>query len=410
MKNRVSLSSHARRSRLASFLLIVLVYLGIAAVPIATGAPAGGRELKVLALSGPPYARGLEHGKRLRAEIGQVVVLWKRDLAKQVGGDADTLIKDFLAHTDYLPAMRKWTPDLVGEVRGIADGAGLPFDTMLAFQLVDEMWVYLDQRAAGHCSGMGVVKAGHHPAYIAQNMDLEAFRDGYQVVLHIAQDGSAPEQYIFTCAGLIAANGINNRSIAITCNTLLQLSASPDGLPVACVVRGVLAQSRGEDAVKFLKEVKHASGQNYILGTGDRVYDFEASARRVVEFRPAADGSYVYHTNHPLANDDVKPWHRQREASLSKEERSKGDSETRLAAVRARLQQPVSAVDAGVIKETLRSHDSNVHPVCHPRQEGDPVFTFGATIMTLSDKPSLEVSMGPPDENKFVLLRFRQIP
>jgi predicted choloylglycine hydrolase len=343
-------------------------------------------------------------------EIGKVALLWKEDAARQAGSDADTLIRDFLACTDYLPAIRKWTPDLLDEVRGIADGAGLPFDTMLAFQLVDEMWVYLDQRAAGHCTGMGVVKAGTHPAYIAQNMDLETYRDGYQVVLHIAQDQSLPEQFIFTCAGLIGTNGINNRSIAIACNTLLQLSASRDGLPVACVVRGVLAQCRGEDAVKFLKEVKHASGQNYILGTGERVYDFEASAHRVVEFRPAEDCSFVYHTNHPLANDDVKPWHLQKIALLSAEERSKGDSEMRLAAVQARFRQSVSAIDAGVIKETLCSRDSSVHPVCRSAKEGDPIFTFGATIMSLSDRPSIEVSMGPPDENKFVLLKFRQVP
>jgi predicted choloylglycine hydrolase len=373
-------------------------------------APDGARELKVLELSGSPYARGLQHGRTLRAEIGKLVDLWKQDVARQARSDPETLIRNFLASTDFVPAIRKWTPDLLDEVRGIADGAGVPFDTMLAFQLVDEMWVFLDQPAKDHCTGMGVVTAGTHPAYIAQNMDLEAYRDGYQVVLHIAQDKSLPEQFIFTCAGLIATNGINNRSIAIACNTLLQLSASRDGLPVACVLRGVLAQSRGEDAVKFLKEVKHASGQNYILGTGDRVYDFEASARRVVEFRPAEDGSFVYHTNHPLVNDDVKPWHLQKVALLSAEERSKGDSEMRLAAVQARIRQPVSAIDVGVIKETLRSRDSSLHPVCRPRKEGDPFFTFGATIMTLSDTPSIEVSMGPHDENKFVLLKFRQVP
>ena len=31
-------------------------------------------------------------------------------------------------------------PDLLEEVRGIADGAGVDFDTMYAYQLVDEIW------------------------------------------------------------------------------------------------------------------------------------------------------------------------------------------------------------------------------------------------------------------------------
>jgi hypothetical protein len=394
-----------------AFPLFLMVLLAIGQVPFAQGAgPGGARELKVLDLSGSPYERGLQHGRRMRAEIGRVVVLWKQDVGKQAKTDPDTLIKNFLAATNFVPAMRKWTPDLLEEVRGIADGAGIPFDTMFAFQMVDEMWVYLDQPASNHCSSMGVVKAGTHPAYVAQNMDLEAYRDEYQVVLHIAGTPTLPEQYVFTCAGLIATNGVNNHSIAICCNTLLQLSASRDGLPVACVVRGVLAQSTPEDAVKFLKGVKHASGQNYVLGTRDQVFDFEASARQVVEFRPAADGSFVFHTNHPLANDDIKPWHVKQVASLSPEEaKGNGDSETRLAAVQARFRPPASAIDAAVIKETLRSRDSNVYPVCRSRKEGDPTFTFGATIMTLSDTPFLEVTMGPPDANKFVLLKFQQI-
>jgi predicted choloylglycine hydrolase len=368
--------------------------------------------LKVLDLTGSPYERGLQHGRRLRTEIGKVVGLWKEDLGKQGKGDPDRLIKRFLAETNFVPAIQKWTPDLLEEVRGIADGAGLPFETMFAFQLVDEMWVYLDQPTSGHCSSMGAAKSGAHPAYVAQNMDLEAFRDGFQVVLHIAASRSLPEQFVFTCAGLIAANGVNNRSITIACNTLLQLSASRDGLPVAFVVRGVLAQTSPEKAVKFMKGVKHASGQNYILGAGDHVFDFEASASKVVEFRPVLDGSIVYHTNHPLANDDLKPWHlaMKQVASLLPEGNPQGDSETRLASVEKRIREPASGIDVEVIKETLRSRDSDVHPVCRSRREGDPFFTFGATIMTLSATPSMEVTMGPPDANKFVPLKFRQVP
>jgi predicted choloylglycine hydrolase len=403
--------SFPKRGFSAAIPLFLAIYMGIGPVPAALGAGAdGARVLKVIDLSGSPYERGLEYGRRLRTEIGKVVDLWKEDLGKQGKGDPDSLIKRFLAETNFEPAIRRWTPDLLDEVKGIADGAGLPFETMYAFQMVDEVWVYLDQAAAGHCSSMGVVKTGGHPAYVAQNMDLEPYRDGFQVVLHIAGNPSLPEQYVFTCAGLIATNGVNNRSIAIACNTLLQLSASRDGLPVAFVVRGLLAQTRPEDAVKFMKGVKHASGQNYILGAGDQVFDFEASAHQVVEFRPAVDGSIVYHTNHPLANDDIKPWHLKQMASLSPEERSKGDSETRLASVQGRIRQPAAAIDVEVIKETLRSHDSNVHPVCRSIREEDSSFTFGSTIMTLSDTPSLEVTMGPPDANKFVLLKFRQLP
>jgi hypothetical protein len=241
---------------------------------------------------------------------------------------------------------------------------------------------------------------------VAQNLDLEAFRSGFQVVLHIARSDSAPEQFVFTSAGLIGASGVNSRSIAIACNTLMQLSASTDGLPVAFIVRGTLAQSAGDDALEFIRGVKHASGQNYIVGTGDRVCDLEASAGKVVEFRPASDGGVVYHTNHPLANADLKPWHRQAIEALPSELRRAGNSEVRLAAIQKRMNRSAEAIDDEVIKDALRSKDSAVNPICRSLVPGAGAFTFGAVVMTLSGTPSLQVTMGPPDVNPFVRLEF----
>jgi len=335
-----------------------------------------------------------------------MVGLWKKDLQKQSKMDPDAFLQKFFAETDFLPAIRRWTPELLDEIKGIAEGSGQPYQTMLAYQMVDEIWVYFDKADSHHCSGLGVIRSESHPAYIAQNMDLESYRDGSQVVLHIAEGPSTPEQFVFTAAGLIATNGMNNRSIAVAANTLLDLSASPDGLPVACVVRGVLARAKGEEVLSFIKTIKHASGQNYIVGVGNRVYDFEASANKVVEFRAVPDGSIVYHTNHPLANDDLKPWHEKQIKAMTLEEKNKGDSEVRLNSLETRLRKPASAINEQVIKETLQSKDSMDHPVCRSVAAGGGWFSFGSTIMTLSDKPFFQVTMGPPDSNKFLRLEF----
>jgi hypothetical protein len=397
------------RARVA-LLLSALFLIGVATItahqaPAKAGPPAAGA-LKVLHLSGSAYERGLQHGTQLRPEIATIVGLWKEDLRKTTGKDPDSLIRRFLGETDFTPAIKRWTPDLLDEVRGIADGAKQPFETMFAFQLVDELWVFIDKGAADHCTSLGVARHGARPAYVAQNMDLETFRNGFQSVLHIAGTASSPEQFVFTSAGLIGVNGVNSRSVAIACNTLMQLNASADGLPVAFVVRGVLAQTAGEDAVTFVTRVKHASGQNYIVGTGDRVHDFEASSGVVVEFRPAGDGSVVYHTNHPLANDDLKPWHRALKQARPLGPGGAGNSETRLASIQKRLQRPAAEIDEDLIKAALRSKDSERHPVCRPFRASTSVFTFGATVMTLSGDPSLQVSMGPPDVNPFVTFRF----
>jgi predicted choloylglycine hydrolase len=358
-------------------------------------------------LNGSGYERGLQHGKALKVDIAEIMGRFKADIKISRNRDPDSLIAEFLHATDFVPAITKWTPDLLDEVKGIADGSGQKFETIFAYQLPDEIWVYFDKLDANHCSGIGVAKTASHPAYVAQNMDVPSWMHGSQAVLHILQSSSMPEQLIFTSAGLIAANGVNNSSIGVCVNTLMQLNASHDGLPVAFVVRGLLASRTEQSVLQFIKKVKHASGQNYILGIGDKVYDFEASATGVVQFTPVAGGSPVYHTNHPLANDNLKPWWAKRIQQRTPEERKNTNSAIRFASLESRLAKSGTDMVEQTIKETLRSKDSPINPVCVPLRSGGSAFTFGSTIMTLSEHPSLQVTYGPPDLSEYVLYSFR---
>ncbi len=70
-------------------------------------------------------------------------------------------------------------------------------------------------------------------------MDLETYLQGYQVLPHIAANEKEPEQYVLSSAGLIALTGMNAKGIGVCVNTLMELKASSDGLPVARVIRGM---------------------------------------------------------------------------------------------------------------------------------------------------------------------------
>ena len=368
------------------------------------------KKLLSVELSGSAYERGVQHGKALKAEIAAVLGSFKADLKTSRMRDPDSLIAEFLHATDFIPAIKKWTPDLLDEVKGIADGSEQKFEAIFAYQLPDEIWVYFDKQDANHCSGLGVAKTVTHPAYVAQNLDLESWRHGSQAVLHILQTETLPEQFIFTTAGLIAANGVNNYSIGVCANTLMQLNASGDGLPVGFVIRGLLARKSEQSALEFIKTVHHASGQNYILGTVDKVYDFEASATGVVRFTPVAGGTPVYHTNHPLANDNLKPWWEKRTKQMTPEEHRYDNSSVRFTSLERRLTKGGNEISEQKIKETLRSRDSEWNPVCRSLKSGGAIFTFGSTIMTLSGHPSLRVTCGPPDVSEYVLYSFRSTP
>jgi hypothetical protein len=376
-----------------------------------TPAPApaqSARQFRVLELEGTPYQRGLKHGKVLREQIQAGLALWKENLRSiaRMGGsdqqiDPDVFIKKFMAETNYVPAIKKWTPGLLEEVRGIAEGAGVGFPTMLTFQLVDEYWVNGAAIVKEHCSAMGISATSRHSAVVAQNMDLEGFRDGFQTLLHI-KEPSGLEQYILTMPGLIAMDGMNNRGVGVATNTVAQLAHNRDGLPVAFVVRGILERGSMAEVESFLKSVHHASGQNYTVGAKGRAAYFEASGGKVIEV--SSNGAFIYHTNHPLVNDDYN------EESLKEitNPNPNDNTRTRYEALKRHLR-----IDPGgdkvipLIQETLRSHDSEQNPVCRQLAGKDAGFSYASMIMVLApEHPYLIAAPGPPDRYQYAEFHF----
>lgn len=364
-----------------------------------TPAPTEGK-LRVLELRGSPYHRGLVHGKTLKPEIHEIIKLWKAEIESQYKVKADKFIADFLKQTNFQPAIKKWTPELLDEVRGIADGSGVDFDTIFAYQLADEEWANWEDVAGGgeHCSSIGVNRTSTSPSFVAQNMDIPTFFHGYQTLLHIKDETTDLEALVLTVPGAIGVNGLNNHAVAITCNTLLRLEYSKDGLPVSFIVRGVLKQKSLQEATDFLHRIKHASGQNYIIGGREGTHSFECSANQVAEFVPYKGAPLTYHTNHPLANDDYN--HRY-VANLKKQNKTPKEDPyfcNRLEALEKRLKNNAN-VDIETIKSSLSSRDSETNPVSNK-------YTYACTIMVLSAQPELHIAPGRPHQTAFKTFRF----
>lgn len=362
------------------------------------------KTVPVIELTGSGYERGKQHGTLLKNEIASVYAKWKNNIRYYTRRNADSVLSEFYTATNFEPAIRKWTPQLYEEIKGIAAASGQSLRDVLCFQMVDEFWVYMDKTANTqnhHCSGLGVAATKQHPAYVAQNMDLETYMHNFQVLLHLAPTRNEPEQYLLSCAGLVALNGVNAKGIGVCVNTLLELEASTDGLPVACIVRGILSQQKAKDALRFVQTVKHASGQNYIVGTGDSVYNFEASANKVIRFIPANSASpRVYHTNHPMANNDIKPWYRTRQEQLLAGKLPADNSYARLVSIQNRIG-AVADVTEDMIKETLRSKDDKRNPVCRPYASNRSAFTFSSVLLTLGQQPSMQLTFASPDESDY---------
>lgn len=356
---------------------------------------------EVIELTGSGYERGLQHGKILKNEIANIVAAWKENVQMNSGKDPEMILDSFFLYASFDNAIKKWTPDLYEEIKGIAEGSGQSFRDIMVLNLLDEFWVYIDDLFNHHCSGVGVPSLAGEPAYIAQNMDLEQYTDGYQVIFRIAGTDSVPEQLILSHAGLIALNGMNRAGIGVCVNTLMQLKASNEGVPVAFIVRRIISSTDRNELIRFIQSVPHASGQNYILGIKNQVFDFEASANKVVRFDPGNPNGSVYHTNHPIVNEDIKPWHKNLLDSTMIN--NQGNSLIRFASLEKRMPL-VNSGAADTIQVTLRSKDSENFPVCRPMDSRGG--TFASVIMSLGDEPGFKWTVGSPDKMEYVDVPF----
>jgi isopenicillin-N N-acyltransferase like protein len=361
--------------------------------------------LSVVEISGSPRERGRAHGEALRELIRARDARWCEQIETGCAMPADRFIQRFLAETRFLPAIQRWTPGLLDEALGIAEGADLPYERILACQLMDEEWWWsepLQQRH--HCSGFAALHRGG--AVAGQNMDLGAWMDGFQALLHIRDRALDLDSYVLTCAGMIGLCGMNSAGLGLCVNTLLDLNHRGDGLPVAFVTRGLLEHRSLAEAAAFLNAVPHASGQNFILAEPGALADFECSAAGAVRLSPTAPGR-IWHTNHALASADLDPAH-----GGSGWADSARNSRARLAAVERRIADPERPIDLALARSTLASKDDARDPVSRlkRRADGTPVetFTFASVIWELGSEPVAHVAPGAPCSHDYRSFRFAE--
>ena len=357
-------------------------------------------EIAPLLLEGSAFERGITHGRTLRDEIGTLIGRWHDRLEQNHSRPAAEFIAEFLEATNFADEIEQRTPTLLDEVRGMSEGANIDFSTLLAFQFLDEILLTGDDPWHGHCSSLGIDPIGDQPTIVAQNWDFRGYADGFQTVLRIREPGK-PEALVFTVAGFIGALGLNAARIAVAVNSLSHLSYARDGLPVSFVIRGLLEQADFDDAVRFLDDVSHASPQNYVIGGPEGVADFEVSAGRIARFCLDDDPGFVCHTNHALVNDDFRPRHRDIHNDPDRLSELGDNSHTRYADLLARLSRSSQARSPDGIKATLRSHDSDEHPICMSMAGEDDPYSLASSVMLLSDPPEMHLALGAPDARPY---------
>src|SRR4051794_1782569 len=333
-------------------------------------------------MAGTPSERGLAYGELARPLIEEAAARWQAG----AGSRCDEVLHALLDRTDLVATARRLTPYLVEEIAGIAQAAAVDQRLIWALNLLDEDWWVRRRLEAAGCSSLGLRGAADQPALIAQNMDLPDWVDELQVLLDIRPSEDMPRVLAPAYAGIVATNALNEHGIGVCVNTLSQLPTSDRGLPVAFFIRHVAAQRTLPAATAVLRDVPHASGQNYLIGNATEIEDFECGAG-VITRCPLRDGR-IAHTNHPL------------HAPPPQDDGVVARSGLRLDVLDRALcaPRPLTRTD---VEQLLASV-----PLCRRRGRGDGAFTFYSVVMELSATPCLHLTDGPPSQSDYRTFRL----
>lgn len=342
---------------------------------------------------GTPYKLGYIHGSEAKKQILVSIATYKamfEDYSNIAWDDAITAAKKYVAIiTDYDEA-------LLEEMHGVADGADVNFEDILALNARSE--IVLTGKYLEGCTSLAfkpeMTDVGD--TIIGQNWDWKSTQKDAFIMLKLKQKNK-PNVIMLTEAGIIGKIGFNSAGLGLCINALAS-NKNPVGLPFHLALRGILNSRTICDAIRFIGNVGVACPAHFLIGhKNGEVVTIES----VPEDFDVIYGSnnYITHTNHFISSrfttikDTGKLIFPDTFVRLGRANRLIGN-----------LNRRVTYDD---IKTIFSDHIEYPNSICRHEDEnvsmGMRMSTVFSIIMNLG-KMEMEFCLGQPCVNKYTLL------
>ncbi|WP_395359768.1 C45 family autoproteolytic acyltransferase/hydrolase [Streptomyces sp. YH02] len=322
-----------------------------------------------------PRRRGEDRGRQARAGITRAWQVYEELFAAVATGNARTLDVPALAHRT-VRAARAWAPELVEEMEGVAEGAGLPFWTIAALNARTEILAEAGAPRTGECSTL--VHGGPRTTG-GQCWDWhQELADSWhlQTVTGDAQGFAGITEH-----GILAKIGVNEAGVGVLFNILGHTDDAATGVPVHLVARQVLgAAGSFAEAVGMLTGAPVSASTVITVVTADGAASVELSPAGSAVVAPDDRGRLV-RTNHFLAP-----------ALAAGEHRGRREPETydrhRLLTERVLRHDGGAALGPDALAGLLTAHrDDGAEVCCHAPAEGR-LGSRWATLATVAVDPA----------------------
>ncbi|KAK5087172.1 hypothetical protein LTR05_004343 [Lithohypha guttulata] len=238
--------------------------------------------------SGSPYEIGRQHGEQASSQVYGSIAFYD-DYFKRKTGKSWPEVQEVAKQ--FLPYLTSTWPSYLEEVRGIADGAGVPFESILALNVRTEI-------------GFGMLNDGctafawktKTASFIAQNWDWEGQQKDNIMCVRVVQKDK-PTIHMMTEAGIIGKIGMNSAGVGVTLNAIAAKGVSFDKLPCHFALRIVLESTSLQEAKQKLNKAGLASACHITVADAETgSIGFENTAVDQIELH-MKDGLNM-HTNH----------------------------------------------------------------------------------------------------------------
>ena len=251
----------------------------------------------VVLTSGGPRERGRAYGLAAAARIGSSLALYEAVFRRY----ADITWADARDRAGaFVDAIDAYDVELIPEIEGIAEGASVDAEDVLALNLRTEVMFGLDDRPSSvprECTALAVADVPGGPI-VAQNWDWKPAVRETCVILACAPRGR-PRFVTIVEAGLLAKFGLNDHGLALATNALTSSRDHGEpGVPYHAVLRRILTSATFDEAVAAVTQPTRASSANYLIGSADgRLVDLEVTPGGP-EASSASSGSRLAYANH----------------------------------------------------------------------------------------------------------------
>ena len=350
------------------------------------------KDFKIIEAAGTPYEIGFAHGEQGREEVLCSIATYKemfKTYANLGWEEAKHRSRAYIEH------ISRYDSDLLEEIRGVAAGAGVELEDILALNARSEVILMSGSKMPSDgCTAVAVTPESTQDRHtiLAQNWDWKGRQIEAVLVLKIIQQDK-PAITMVTEGGIIGKVGFNDAGIGVCLNALGTVG-NPYGLPLHIVLRGILDSRKLSDAIQKINAQPNACAANYLLAAKcGEALDVEKSPVDFEVFYP--ERGMLVHTNHFLCD-------RMKTADTSRF--MAHDTFLRYGLARKMLEDKKGVVTADNVKEILAVHKDYPDSICRHEDELDPdglrMCTVFSIVMDMTIL-KMELLRGNPCENKY---------